>query len=219
MPAPSSSWTVIASTAVDSDSPIDEPLMQALRGNLIHLEEWLGLNYTAAQDHDHDGVNSKNVLLADASIATAKYQDASVTNAKLAGPALGFIARADVSGLSAAVTLAASDTTIATVDLGSVVSGDRILASGFFVYTAASGTVVGKIAKSSGTATVVALASSSALYSQEGSAGNNNISVNGIINVTGSGTLILKLYGTDVGATAAIATNFGQLQAIVLKGA
>lgn len=88
MPAPSRSWTVITNAAVDSDSPIDQPLMQGIQGNLIHLEEWLGLSYTAAQDHNHDGVNSANVVLADASIATAKYQDVSVTEAKMASAAV-----------------------------------------------------------------------------------------------------------------------------------
>lgn len=59
MPAPSKNFTVIADTAIDVDSPIDETLMTRLRDNDIHLQEWLGKNYTAAEDHDHDGVNSK----------------------------------------------------------------------------------------------------------------------------------------------------------------
>lgn len=61
MPAPAKSFTVIADTAVDVDSPLDEALVTALRDNTFHLEEWLGKNYTAAVDHDHDGVNSKQI--------------------------------------------------------------------------------------------------------------------------------------------------------------
>ena len=36
-----------------------------------------------ADGHDHDGINSKSAILADLSIATAKYANASVTNTKL----------------------------------------------------------------------------------------------------------------------------------------
>ena len=61
MTAPSKSWSNIADTQVDADSPLDTTLLTALRDDLVHLREWLGLNYTAAQDHDHDGVNSKQV--------------------------------------------------------------------------------------------------------------------------------------------------------------
>lgn len=75
MPAPSKNWTVINDGAVDSDSPIDQALMTAIRDDLVHLEEWLGLSYTAAQDHDHDGVNSKSVVgVADGTISTAKLK-------------------------------------------------------------------------------------------------------------------------------------------------
>lgn len=59
MTAPSKSFTVIVDTRIDVDSPLDESLMEDLRDNDIHLEEWLGGSYVAAVDHDHDGVNSK----------------------------------------------------------------------------------------------------------------------------------------------------------------
>lgn len=59
MAAPSKAWVVIADSQVDADSPLDTTLMTGVRDDLIHLEEWLGKNYTAAQDHNHDGVNSK----------------------------------------------------------------------------------------------------------------------------------------------------------------
>jgi len=62
MAVPSESWSVVTSGQVDADSPLDETLMEAMRGNLIHLEEWLGDSYTAAKDHDHDGTNSKAVV-------------------------------------------------------------------------------------------------------------------------------------------------------------
>lgn len=42
--------------------------MTQLMDNTTHLEEWLGLSFTAAQDHDHDDVNSKALTLPAASV-------------------------------------------------------------------------------------------------------------------------------------------------------
>ena len=64
MPAPSKNYTLIPDGSIDADSPLDTTLMTQMRDDLIHLEEWLGDGYTAAKDHNHDGVNSKNVTLA-----------------------------------------------------------------------------------------------------------------------------------------------------------
>lgn len=58
MPAPSVSWTVIPDSDIDPESPITTGLMTAIRDNAQHLKEWLGNSYTAAVDHNHDGVNS-----------------------------------------------------------------------------------------------------------------------------------------------------------------
>lgn len=63
MAAPDFSWNTITAAQTDADSVIDEILMEALRQNQIHLEQWLGDGYTAAKDHDHDDVNSKAVVL------------------------------------------------------------------------------------------------------------------------------------------------------------
>lgn len=53
-------FTDIADSAVDPDSPIDTQLMTALRNNAQHLREWLGADFVAGADrnHNHDGVNS-----------------------------------------------------------------------------------------------------------------------------------------------------------------
>jgi hypothetical protein len=63
MPAPSKNYTLIPDGSIDADSPLDVTLMTQIRDNLIHLEEWLGDGYTAAKDHDHDGVNSKKAVI------------------------------------------------------------------------------------------------------------------------------------------------------------
>jgi len=58
MPVPSKSFTTIADSAIDADSPLTADLMEDFRDNDIFLYEWIGYGYTAAQAHDHDGVNS-----------------------------------------------------------------------------------------------------------------------------------------------------------------
>jgi len=80
MAAPTYSWNTINSSQTDADSPLDTTLMEAQRQNLIHLEEWLGLDYTAAQNHDHDGTNSKPV---------ASVADNAITPAKLSAQTAG----------------------------------------------------------------------------------------------------------------------------------
>jgi hypothetical protein len=68
MAAPTKPFTSIADTRIDADSPLTEDLMEDYRDNDIHLEEWLGGSYTAAIDHDHDGVNSAPIVLAEEAV-------------------------------------------------------------------------------------------------------------------------------------------------------
>ena len=58
MAVPTFSWNSITAEQTNADSIVDEVLMEAFRQNQIHIEEWLGDGYTAAKDHDHDGINS-----------------------------------------------------------------------------------------------------------------------------------------------------------------
>lgn len=83
MTVPTRDWTDIGDAQVDAESPLDTTLMTQIRDNLVNLKEWLGFSYTPAQDHDHDGINSKSVLLADGAVTTTKLADANVTLAKL----------------------------------------------------------------------------------------------------------------------------------------
>lgn len=63
MVTPSKSFTVIPDSDIDPDSPITTGLMTALRDNDVHIEEWLGDGFVAAKNHNHDGINSKNIAL------------------------------------------------------------------------------------------------------------------------------------------------------------
>lgn len=90
MAAITKSWTDITDAATDADSPVDQALVQGLRDNDVFLMEWIGASFraSAVQDHDHDGVNSKSVVLGDGVVATAKLADLAVTTAKLASGAV-----------------------------------------------------------------------------------------------------------------------------------
>ena len=58
MVAPSVTWTVIAASQVAADAAILASLMDAMRKNEVHLEEWAIDSKTAAVDHRHDGIDS-----------------------------------------------------------------------------------------------------------------------------------------------------------------
>ncbi|MDJ0513090.1 MAG: hypothetical protein QNJ62_06570 [Methyloceanibacter sp.] len=83
MVAPSKNFTSIPDTSVDTDSPLTTTLMTQYRDNDIHLEEWLGKNYTAAVDHDHDGVNSALITIPAGSIGQTEIGSSAVGQGEL----------------------------------------------------------------------------------------------------------------------------------------
>lgn len=76
MAVPSKNFTNVPDGDIDADSPLTETLMTQIRDSLVHLEEWLGVDFIAAQNHDHDGVNSKNIPAGaiDSTIVSEGYQ-------------------------------------------------------------------------------------------------------------------------------------------------
>jgi len=205
------SYTTIPDATLAANKPLPQAVSRALRDNPIAITEG-------------SAGAPKNTI---ASISpSAIVRRAIITNG--AGVSvwgtLADMIRANVSNLNsggAISNLAAAGTSITTVDLGTVVAGDIILASGFFEYSGSvNGEVEARIIKDSGTATVTMLATSASLRGStvQIAGGAGNAAVNGIINVTGSGTLVLQLSGRDSLETADVAQNFGQLQALVLVG-
>ncbi len=61
MPAPSKSFTALLDAEIAAGKRITTEKMTKIRDALSHLEEWLGMDYTAAQNHNHDGVNSAEI--------------------------------------------------------------------------------------------------------------------------------------------------------------
>jgi len=79
-----STYSSISAAQVDSNSPVDQILMDALRQNQDVLYEWMGgPTYTPSTSHDHDGLNSKSVVLADNVVTQAKMADAAVGQGEL----------------------------------------------------------------------------------------------------------------------------------------
>jgi len=79
----SQEWTDVVDGQVDSDSPVNQILMMAIKDDLYHLKYWLGKDYTAADNHDHDDINSKSVVLGDNVVTQAKMADAAIGIAEL----------------------------------------------------------------------------------------------------------------------------------------
>ena len=78
MAAPSKSYVVVTDSQIAPNAPGDTILMTGFRDSLVNHEEWLGKNYAAAIDHDHDDVNSKAVVgVASSSIGQAELKTSS----------------------------------------------------------------------------------------------------------------------------------------------
>ena len=133
--------------------------------------------------------------------------------------------RTEVSGENAStVTLVASPTvnTIVDIDLGTVNSGDRILvnACADLVKASTAGIVLLEILQASGTATIQANHNKPSIadtYWLENGATYDRKLLSGIIKVTGTGTLVLRLRGYSEGSNADVNSGGGELHAIVLN--
>ena len=64
-------FTVITDATLTGKKALTQAILRQFRDNDIHLEEWVGKNYTAGTDHDHDGVNSKLAASLDIQTFTA----------------------------------------------------------------------------------------------------------------------------------------------------
>lgn len=95
MVAPSKNFTAIPDDKVDSDSGLTLTLLTQIRDSLIHLEEWLGKDFTAAINHDHDGVNSElvNNLVIKGPFALSSGTLNEITGITAEARALHFIAK------------------------------------------------------------------------------------------------------------------------------
>lgn len=86
------SYSTIADSAIDPDSPIDTALMTAIRNDIVYLYEYIGgKSFTPAEPHNHNGVNSALVAsIADGAISTsAKFAAGVVNQAAVGSGAIG----------------------------------------------------------------------------------------------------------------------------------
>jgi len=131
--------------------------------------------------------------------------------------------RTEVSSENAGiVTVLLTLTIITDINLGTVNSGDRVLVSAF-VRSLKGGTAGDNrffINKSAGTATIQAYNNFSAVINEMHAVVANktfDISMFGIIKVTGTGTLTLRFRSTSAGGNSTISVGAGELHGIVLN--
>lgn len=114
MTAPTKSWSNIADSAIDPDSPVDTALMTALRDNDIHLRDVLFGSYTAGvqMDHNHDGVNSAMVEVGPNALRNGSFEagTASWTTSAYTG---GTVATNTANDMDGATALAITSTVLA----------------------------------------------------------------------------------------------------------
>lgn len=128
----------------------------------------------------------------------------------------------ELSAKSGGVTVTAAYTDIITLNMGSVTSGDRFFIQGFLsmVKGVTGGTSAMKIEKNSGTATItvhndkteffptIPLHDANATWQCE---------TGGIVQVTATGNLIMKLSAISFGSNGVVVAGSGQLYAFFLK--
>ena len=121
------------------------------------------------------------------------------------------------------VTLPTSGTIeVTSVSFGSLTAGDRIAVYGGIdaLKGSSPGPVQIQFTQKSGTATIEFL-NDKAGIAQEGAsiaaATDTNLSLAGVVKVTGSGTLDLELLGRSLGSTSSVSAGGGQMYAYFLR--
>ena len=201
------SYTAIPDATLAANKPLPQAVSRALRDNPIAITEG-------------SAGAPKNTIASISPSATVRRVIATDGAGAAVWGTLADMFRADVANRNTGTItdISSAGTVITTVDLGSVKAGDRILVTAFFEFTGAGGVVRGSVSKNAGTATIVAMDTAGSLFSTSVDATGTHVGIGGIIKVTADGTLTLQLLGFDVGNSADVNINFGQLHAIVLVG-
>lgn len=129
--------------------------------------------------------------------------------------------RTEASAQSGAVTVTSSDTSVITLSLGTVNSGDRILVTAWMRATkgATGGTTLMYVGQSAGTATITTLNSEVILKTSMNVPASSlqDQLISGVIKVTGTGTLTLRITGNSAGSDSSVPSGGSQVHAIVLN--
>ncbi|MEO2054681.1 MAG: hypothetical protein ABGX83_05220 [Nitrospira sp.] len=154
--------------------------------------------------------------------ASDRFKGAGILNSGVVVP-LGRMQRTEVSSENASlVTVLTGTTSVTTISLGTVNSGDRILVSAAMLGSkgATAGSVTAEVQKSAGTATIETFNDKAILINFVDSvaiSGGFDKNIFGIIKVTGTGTLTLALIGRSGGSDLSVLAGNGQIHAIVLN--
>lgn len=85
MAPPDKTFTIIPAADTDPDSPLTTQLVVSIVDNTEHLEQWLGDSFVAAKDHDHDNVNSKEIVGANFVLVERKEITTAVASVTFSG--------------------------------------------------------------------------------------------------------------------------------------
>jgi hypothetical protein len=148
MPAPSKSFTALLDAEIAAGKRLTTEKMTKLRDALVHLEEWLGMDYTAAQNHNHDGVNSAEIEVGPNYLRNSSFEQGTTswTTAAYTGGSVGTNTSNDMDG---AQCLALTSTVLANGG-GEAYSTGYTPVAGGRVYDAGAmvkGSVTGQSAK------------------------------------------------------------------------
>jgi hypothetical protein len=141
MPAPSKTFTALTDAEIAAGKLLTTEKMTKIRDALSHLEEWLGKDYTAAQNHNHDGVNSAAVEVGPNYVRNPSFEDGTVswTTSAYTG---GSIATNTANDLDGATALGITSTVLAN-------GGGDAVTTGYFPVTGGRQYLVGAALKAS----------------------------------------------------------------------
>ena len=131
--------------------------------------------------------------------------------------------RTEVSNENAgAITVTSALTTVTTIDLGTVVTGDRVMITAYMVATKGGtlGDVTLRTIYDSGTGLIEVYHDALNLINRQHdvpAASSIIMNLSGIIKISTGGTLILKLAAESVGSDSTVGIGSGQLYALVLN--
>lgn len=133
-------WTAITTTQTDADSPLNETLMEALRGNVYHNYDWIGLSYTPANNHNHDGTNSALIKQGGLSTATSTVTTTSTSAVTLSftNTNFAFSPRIWASAATTVATAGSGTTSTTAVLLIGLVSSNGLTVAAACLYVQAS---------------------------------------------------------------------------------
>lgn len=167
------------------------------------------------------GVVTSTVATGTAPFTVSSTTEVTNLKAATATTATNLAITGEASAESGAVTVASTATEIVELNLGTVTSGDRIFAQAIVTLTkgGTGGSTSVYIEKKSGDATIATYHDESVLIHIKDVLANAGATFmpSGVIKVTGSGTLVIRLSGQSALSDSSVGSGAGDIYAFFLK--